>query len=42
LQIMGRRRADGDVLAACANFERVRPWKGYYDRLQARALDLAS
>ena len=27
MQIIGRRYADGDVLAAAAAFERVRPWK---------------
>jgi amidase len=30
LQLIGRRRADGDVLAAAAAFERQRPWKDAY------------
>ena len=30
LQIIGRRRADSDVLAAAAAFERLRPWKDTY------------
>jgi amidase/aspartyl-tRNA(Asn)/glutamyl-tRNA(Gln) amidotransferase subunit A len=30
MQIIGRRYADGDVLAASAAFERVRPWKDTY------------
>lgn len=34
LQIIGRRFADGDVLAASAAFERARPWYGSYDRLK--------
>ncbi|MBR0911559.1 amidase [Bradyrhizobium japonicum] len=38
LQIMGRRRADDDVLAACACFEQIRPWKQYYRLLEHRAL----
>jgi amidase len=30
MQIVGRRGADGDILAASAAFERVRPWRGSY------------
>ena len=30
MQIVGRRGADGDVLAASAAFERVRPWRDSY------------
>ncbi|HEX2527547.1 MAG TPA: amidase family protein [Geminicoccus sp.] len=30
LQIVGRRHADADLLAACATFERLRPWKDSY------------
>jgi amidase/aspartyl-tRNA(Asn)/glutamyl-tRNA(Gln) amidotransferase subunit A len=30
MQIMGRRHADADVLAASAAFERLQPWKGSY------------
>ena len=33
LQIVGRRFADAEVLAASAAFERLRPWHGSYDRL---------
>lgn len=40
LQIMGRRRADEDVIAACACFERLRPWKPQYDALSHRALTI--
>jgi amidase len=39
LQIMGRRRADDDVLAACASFEQIRPWKQYYKLLEHRSLE---
>ena len=38
LQIIGRRRADDDVIAACAAFERIRPWKAIYHRLRSRSL----
>ena len=31
LQIIGRRYADADVLAASAAFERIKPWQGHYD-----------
>jgi amidase len=30
MQIIGRRYADADVLAASAAFERLRPWRGHY------------
>jgi amidase len=30
MQIIGRRGADGDVLAASAAFERLRPWRDSY------------
>jgi amidase/aspartyl-tRNA(Asn)/glutamyl-tRNA(Gln) amidotransferase subunit A len=30
MQLIGRRYADDDVLAASAAFERVRPWKDTY------------
>jgi amidase/aspartyl-tRNA(Asn)/glutamyl-tRNA(Gln) amidotransferase subunit A len=33
LHIVGRRQADGDVLAAAAAFERLRPWVQHYDRI---------
>ena len=36
LQIVGRRYADGDVLAASAAFERLRPWRKTYDLCAAR------
>jgi amidase len=32
MQIIGRRYADADVLAASAAFERLRPWRGHYLR----------
>ncbi|MDL2405869.1 amidase family protein [Rhizobium calliandrae] len=38
LQIIGRRYGDMDVLAACAAFERLRPWKNTYKITQARTL----
>ncbi|MGF1623540.1 MAG: amidase [Alphaproteobacteria bacterium] len=38
LQIVGRRWADSDVLAASAAFERVRPWADSYRKVEARAL----
>jgi amidase len=38
LQIVGRRWADSDVLAASATFERVRPWADSYRKVEARAL----
>jgi amidase/aspartyl-tRNA(Asn)/glutamyl-tRNA(Gln) amidotransferase subunit A len=30
MQIIGRRYADADVLAASATFERIRPWRDTY------------
>jgi amidase len=30
MQLIGRRNADADVLAAAAAFERLRPWRGHY------------
>ncbi len=33
LHIAGRRQADGDVLAAAAAFERLRPWAQHYGRI---------
>jgi amidase/aspartyl-tRNA(Asn)/glutamyl-tRNA(Gln) amidotransferase subunit A len=36
MQIIGRRYADADVLAASAAFERVRPWAASYARCAAR------
>jgi amidase len=38
MQIVGRRYADADVLAASAAFERLRPWQQAYDRCAARTL----
>jgi amidase/aspartyl-tRNA(Asn)/glutamyl-tRNA(Gln) amidotransferase subunit A len=38
LQIVGRPRADVDVLAASAALERVRPWAGAYELCDERAL----
>ena len=38
MQIIGRRYADLDVLAASAAFERSRPWAYMYDRCKARKL----
>lgn len=38
LQIIGRRYADEDVLAASAAFEQARPWTPTYERLQDRPL----
>jgi amidase/aspartyl-tRNA(Asn)/glutamyl-tRNA(Gln) amidotransferase subunit A len=35
MQIIGRRRADGDVLRASAAFERLRPWQADYPALRA-------
>ena len=37
MQIIGRRYADADVLAASAAFERLRPWQDTYSALR-RAL----
>jgi amidase/aspartyl-tRNA(Asn)/glutamyl-tRNA(Gln) amidotransferase subunit A len=38
MQLIGRRYADADVMAASAAFERVRPWRGAYQVCAARAL----
>jgi len=38
MQIIGRREADGDVLAASAAFERVRPWTDAYRICDQRPL----
>jgi len=38
MQIVGRRYADGDVLAASAVFERLRPWRDSYTRCAGRAV----
>ena len=38
MQIVGRRYADSDVLAASAAFERLRPWQDSYDICLARAI----
>ncbi|MCS7255191.1 MAG: amidase family protein [Thermomicrobium sp.] len=38
MQIIGRRYADADVLAASATFERLRPWQATYQRCAARPL----
>lgn len=39
LQIIGRHHADLDVMAACAAFERSRPWQHIYATPAARSLD---
>jgi len=41
MQIIGRRYADADVLAASAAFERLRPWHGTYRTCAERALPAA-
>ena len=38
MQIIGRRYADLDVLAASSAFERARPWSHIYERCRARKL----
>jgi amidase/aspartyl-tRNA(Asn)/glutamyl-tRNA(Gln) amidotransferase subunit A len=38
LQIIGRRRGDADVLAACAEFERAQPWAASYALTRQRVL----
>lgn len=38
LQVIGRRRADADVLAASAAFEAAQPWIGQYAICEARSL----
>jgi amidase len=37
MQIIGKRYADSDVLAASAAFERVRPWQDTYRMTEAVA-----
>ena len=39
MQLIGRRYADADVLAAAAAVERVRPWHGHYERLMERPIE---
>jgi amidase/aspartyl-tRNA(Asn)/glutamyl-tRNA(Gln) amidotransferase subunit A len=38
MQIIGRRRADCDILAAAATFERLRPWQDTYKICRDRKL----
>ena len=38
MQIIGRRYADADVLAASAAFERLRPWQDTYRICAGRAI----
>ena len=38
MQIVGRRYADLDVIAASAVFERIRPWQHTYENCKSRAL----
>ncbi|MDP8978313.1 MAG: amidase family protein [Actinomycetota bacterium] len=38
MQVIGRRYADVDVMAACAAFERARPWRDSYDIPANRSL----
>ena len=38
MQIIGRRYADADVLAASAVFERLRPWQDTYGICAERAI----
>ena len=38
MQIIGRRYADADVLAASAAFERLRPWHDSYRKCAERVL----
>lgn len=38
MQLIGRRFADTDVLAASAMFERLRPWRETYKKVEARAV----
>ena len=38
MQIVGRRYADADVLAASAAFERLRPWRQTYEICAGRPL----
>jgi amidase len=38
MQLIGRRHADADVLAASAAFERIRPWQDTYQLCASRPL----
>jgi amidase/aspartyl-tRNA(Asn)/glutamyl-tRNA(Gln) amidotransferase subunit A len=38
MQLIGRRSADADVLAASAAFERLRPWQGSYEICARRSV----
>jgi amidase len=38
MQLIGRRYADSDVLAAAAVFERLQPWKEHYRICANRAI----
>ncbi len=38
MQLIGRRYADADVLAASAAFERLRPWQDTYQLCASRPL----
>ncbi len=38
MQIIGRRYADADVLAASAVFEKLRPWAARYEACRRRPL----
>jgi amidase len=38
MQIIGRRYADLDVIAASAMFERLRPWQQTYEKWKSRVL----
>jgi amidase/aspartyl-tRNA(Asn)/glutamyl-tRNA(Gln) amidotransferase subunit A len=38
LQIIGRRHGDRDVIAACGEFERLRPWMKTYEKTRDRVL----
>jgi amidase len=38
MQIIGRRYADMDVLAASAVFERVKPWHQIYELCKSRSV----
>jgi amidase/aspartyl-tRNA(Asn)/glutamyl-tRNA(Gln) amidotransferase subunit A len=42
MQIIGRRNADADVLAASAVFEQLRPWQGTYSICARRSLEARS
>jgi amidase/aspartyl-tRNA(Asn)/glutamyl-tRNA(Gln) amidotransferase subunit A len=42
MHLIGRRYGDGDVLAAAAAFERVRPWQGAYRLCASRPIPAAA